>query len=69
MLVEIMALTRAKVSNKFMFLERIKGYISLEEDQSVDYIMDSVFDDISLRSCKNEANRLLPDQKGFLVYG
>lgn len=69
MLEEIIAEIKCNVSNKHIFIERIKGYVSLEEDPSVDYILDCVFDDISLKSLKNENNWLAPEQKGFLVFG
>ena len=69
MLEEIIAEIKCNVSNKHIFIERIKGYVSLEEDPSVDYILDCVFDDISLKSLKNENNWLSPEQKGFLVFG
>lgn len=61
MLEEIIAEIKWNVSNKHIFIERIKGYVSLEEDPSVDYILDCVFDDISLKSLKNENNRLAPE--------
>lgn len=60
---------KANVSNKYIFIERIKALISLEEDKDVDYKLEACFDDISLRSCKNAESRLPSSAKGFLVYG
>lgn len=44
-----------------MVIEWIKALISLEEDEKVDYWLEATFDEISLRSCKNESNRFAPE--------
>jgi len=58
MLINLLKEIKSNVSNKFMWIERIKGLISLEEDEKVDYWLEASFDEVSLRSCKNENKRL-----------
>ena len=69
MLLEIINQIKINVTNKFMVIERIKALITLEEDEKVDYWLEATFDEISLKSCKNETKRLLTEEKGYLVYG
>lgn len=69
MLIEFIKKVKVNCSNKFMVIERIKALISIEEDETSDYWLEATFDDINLRSIKNEKKRLLPEEKGYLVYG
>ena len=69
MLINFINKVKVNCSNKFMVIERIKALISIEEDETSDYWLEATFDDINLWSIKNEKKRLLPEEKGYLVYG
>ena len=69
MLIKIIAQIKDNINPNCIFIERIKGMMTLEDDTKVDYRIEATFDDISLWSCNNESNRLWDEEKGFLVYG
>lgn len=60
---------RLAVSNEAPFIKRIKGLVSLEDSDDVDFRLTATFDEATLKSCKNPENRIPDSQKGFLVYG
>lgn len=68
MLRDEMAATKDKIGEEGVFIERIKGLITLE-DERTDYRLVSNFNEISVKSCKNAKKRLEKEELGLLVYG
>jgi hypothetical protein len=69
LLKEAMESTRAKVTGRALVFERLRGLVTLEEDADQDYQLTINFSEVALKPLKNSANRLSPDQLGFMAYG
>jgi hypothetical protein len=66
---EEMERTKAKVTGRALLFERLRGLITLEDDADQDYQLTINFSEVALKPLKNTANRLTPDQLGFIAYG
>ena len=70
MLEKDMKLLRARISGEVVYVERLKGLISFEDQiEETDYRLLTTSSDFELRSCKNSGSRIPEDQLGFLIYG
>jgi hypothetical protein len=53
-----------------LVFERLRGLVTVEDgDQSTDYQLVINSNEVTLKSMKNSANRLAPEDLGFMVYG
>lgn len=71
---EEMELIKRKVGQngvKDPFVERFRGYVSIEGENGADqdHQLCVNFGDLSIKGLKNQANRLDKSQMGFLLYG
>ena len=70
MLIEEMGKVKLAMKQHPMIIERLKGLFLVEgKEEESDYRIISSFNEIKIRSCKNENKRLAPDELGFLIYG
>lgn len=66
MLKEEMIRSKAKITGKALLFERLRGYVSIEDDITQDYELIINFSEVSLKPLKQ---KLQPEQLGFMTYG
>jgi coenzyme F420-reducing hydrogenase delta subunit len=70
LLIQEIRKVKIAMQNDPMVLERMKGLFLVEEkEDECDYRIQSNFNEIKIRSCKNNDKRLPESERGFLLYG